>query len=237
MGGADERHGVHEAILVRHALRERVDRGLAVEDGAADGDVCDAGEIVEAEPPRRLVIRWQHQNPDAKGEGISLCTMEIEPSGSAVKLSIRHTMEREGSKLIEKVSGGWPKILANLKSLLETGAVVLDAPYPSSSARITSSDAVRRQIVVEASPARAFAAFTEQLDAWWPRTHKIGKAPMKRAVMETKAGGRWFEIDDDGSECNWGKVLAWEPPRRLVLAWQINGRWQYDANLVTEVVV
>jgi uncharacterized protein YndB with AHSA1/START domain len=102
------------------------------------GYVCDAGEIVEAEPLRRLVIRWQHQAADAKDEGFSICTMEIEPSGSAVKLSIRHTMERQGSKLIEKVSGGWPKVLANLKSLLEMGSVALTAPYPTSSAGIPS---------------------------------------------------------------------------------------------------
>jgi uncharacterized protein YndB with AHSA1/START domain len=97
-----------------------------------DGHVSDAGEIIEAEPPRRLVIRWQHQNkPELKAEGESRCTMELEPSGSAVKLSITHTIEREPSKLIEAVSGGWPKVLSNLKSLLETGSAVLLDPYPN----------------------------------------------------------------------------------------------------------
>ncbi len=107
------------------------------------GYVSDVGEIVEAEPNKRLVIRWEHQYVDAKHEGFSLCTMEIEPSGSALKLSIRHAMEREGSKLIEKVSGGWPKVLANLKSLLETGSVALTEPYPKSSSG-TSSDGPTR---------------------------------------------------------------------------------------------
>ena len=89
-----------------------------------DGQILDSGEILEAEPPRRLVIRWQHQNkPELKAEGESLCTMELEASGTAVKLSITHTIEREPSKLIAAVSGGWPKILSNLKSLLETGEV------------------------------------------------------------------------------------------------------------------
>ncbi len=93
---------------------------------SGEGKVFDAGEIVEAAPPRRLVIRWQHQNrPELRAEGNSLCTMELEPSGSAVKLSITHTIEREGSKLIEAVSGGWPKILSNLKSLLETGSIAM----------------------------------------------------------------------------------------------------------------
>ena len=91
-----------------------------------DGSISDAGEIVAAEPPRRLVIRWQHQlRPELKAEGESLCTMELEPSGTAVKLSITHTIEREPSKLIGAVSGGWPMIISNLKSLLETGSIAL----------------------------------------------------------------------------------------------------------------
>jgi uncharacterized protein YndB with AHSA1/START domain len=98
---------------------------------SGDGRIFDAGEIVEAEPPRRLVIHWQHQNrPELKAEGESRCTMELEPIGNAVKLSITHTIGREPSKLIEAVSGGWPKILSNLKSLLETGATALQDPYP-----------------------------------------------------------------------------------------------------------
>jgi uncharacterized protein YndB with AHSA1/START domain len=101
-----------------------------------EGQTFDAGEIVEAEPPRRLVIRWQHQHkPELKTEGASLCTIELEPSGPAVKLSISHTIERDPSKLIAAVSGGWPKILANLKSLLETGSAVLQEPYASANRR------------------------------------------------------------------------------------------------------
>jgi uncharacterized protein YndB with AHSA1/START domain len=98
-----------------------------------DGTVTDAGKIVEVEPPRRLVIRWQHQNrPELKAEGESLCTMELEPIGPAVKLSITHTIECEPSKFIEAVSGGWPKVISNLKSLLETGSIALQDPYPGS---------------------------------------------------------------------------------------------------------
>jgi uncharacterized protein YndB with AHSA1/START domain len=100
-----------------------------------DGRISDAGEIVEAEPPRRLVIRWRNEfKPELKAEGESICTMELEPSGPAVKLSIMHTIERESSKLIEAVSGGWPKVISNLKSLLETGAIVLAVPYPAETA-------------------------------------------------------------------------------------------------------
>jgi uncharacterized protein YndB with AHSA1/START domain len=94
---------------------------------SSDGCVTDAGEIVEAKPPTRLVIRWRHRkNPDLTAEGDSLCTMELEPDGAAVKLSITHTIERKPSKLITAVSGGWPKIVSNLKSLLETGSIVLN---------------------------------------------------------------------------------------------------------------
>jgi uncharacterized protein YndB with AHSA1/START domain len=103
---------------------------------SGDGQIFDAGEIVAAEPPRRLVIRWRHQNkPELKAEGDSLCTMELERNGGAVKLSITHTIEREASKLVEAVSGGWPKVISNLKSLLETGAVALQEAYPAAEAR------------------------------------------------------------------------------------------------------
>jgi len=72
------------------------------------------------------VIRWRHQNkPELKAEGDSRCTLELEPIGTTVKLSITHTIEREPSQFIEAVSGGWPKIISNLKSLLETGSIVV----------------------------------------------------------------------------------------------------------------
>ena len=96
------------------------------------GEVWDAGEIVEAVPLQRLVIRWEHQmRPELKAEGPSLCTIELVPDGHAVKLTITHSVEREGSKLVEAVSGGWPKILSNLKSLLETGAIAFEEPARS----------------------------------------------------------------------------------------------------------
>jgi uncharacterized protein YndB with AHSA1/START domain len=102
----------------------------------ADGRISDTGEIVEARPQQRLVIRWRHQHkPELKAEGESQCVMELEASGTAVKLSITHTIEREPSKFIEAVSGGWPKIISNLKSLLETGSTVLHDPYPVESIR------------------------------------------------------------------------------------------------------
>ena len=102
---------------------------------SGDGDVWDSGAIVEADPPRRMVIRWHHQmKPELKAEGPSLCTMELEPEAGAVKLTVTHTIEREASKVINAVSGGWPKVLSNLKSLLESGSIALKEPYPAEKA-------------------------------------------------------------------------------------------------------
>ena len=95
----------------------------------------------------------------------------------------------------------------------------------------TTETPVRQSITVEAPIERAFTFFTDHLDSWWPRDYKIGATDMKTAVLEGKEGGRWYEQDVDGSECDWGRVLAWEPPTRLVLSWQISTSWQYEPEL------
>jgi uncharacterized protein YndB with AHSA1/START domain len=90
----------------------------------ADGTVGDTGSVVEVEPEKRLVLRWRNEfKPELKAEGYSTCTMELEPKGEAVKLTVTHTIDRENAKIIHAVSGGWPQVLSNLKSLLETGAI------------------------------------------------------------------------------------------------------------------
>jgi uncharacterized protein YndB with AHSA1/START domain len=95
-----------------------------------DGRVADAGEIVACEPNRKLAIRWRNEfRPELKEEGWSLCTMDIELVEGVVKLTVTHAIERANSKFIEAVSGGWPQILSNLKSLLETGSVILGPKY------------------------------------------------------------------------------------------------------------
>ncbi len=87
-----------------------------------DGRVADAGEILEIEPQRRLVLTWRHElKPDIREEGYSRLTYELEPQGTSVKLTVIHEIERADSKLIQAVSGGWPLIISSLKSLLETG--------------------------------------------------------------------------------------------------------------------
>lgn len=98
---------------------------------------------------------------------------------------------------------------------------------------------IRKSVHVKVAPARAFEVFTAGATGWWLKSHSISttKSPIKDVVIEPRAGGRWFERGEDGTECPWGKVLAWEPPSRLVLGWQIDPDFKYDPALLTEVEV
>jgi len=96
---------------------------------------------------------------------------------------------------------------------------------------------VKKQIVVETSQQRAFRVFTDGIDRWWPRAHHIGASPLERMIVEPWPGGRWYTICQDGSQVEVGKVVAWQPPARLVLAWQITASWQYDPSFSTEIEV
>ena len=90
---------------------------------------------------------------------------------------------------------------------------------------------VTKELTVKTTPARAFAVFTDGIDRWWPREHHIGTAPLTEAVIEGRAGGRCYSTQADGTECDWGQILAWDPPHRFVLAWQINPEWKYEPDL------
>lgn len=96
---------------------------------------------------------------------------------------------------------------------------------------------VRRSVTVEVPVERAFQVFTANFGRWWPAAYSIGATALKTAVIEPRVGGRWYEIGDDGQECLWGEVLAWEPPSRILLAWRIRADWQFDPDLLTEVEV
>jgi uncharacterized protein YndB with AHSA1/START domain len=94
-----------------------------------DGRVADSGEVLEIEPEKRFVLSWRNEFlPDLHAEGHSRMTCELENLGESVKLTITHEIEMPGSKLIEGVSNGWPRILASLKSLLETGEPLEETP-------------------------------------------------------------------------------------------------------------
>ena len=103
--------------------------------------------------------------------------------------------------------------------------------------RIITPAPVRKSVRVSAPPAHAFEVFTAGLARWWPPSHSIGTSPIKEAVIEPRAGGRWFERGQDGSECDVGKVLVWEPPNRLVLGWQLSPQFKYDPKVTSEVEV
>jgi uncharacterized protein YndB with AHSA1/START domain len=99
-------------------------------------------------------------------------------------------------------------------------------------------NSVRKVMSVKAPVETAWRVFTESMGTWWPLAKfKIGKANAVDALIEPRVGGRWYEQGEDGSTCQWGSVLAWEPPSRLVLSWDINADWQYDPDLKTELEV
>lgn len=96
---------------------------------------------------------------------------------------------------------------------------------------------VHKEITVDVMPERAFEVFTDEVDTWWIRDHHAGPGELERVVIEPREGGRCYNREVGGNEVEWGKVLAWEPPGRLVLGWQLTAQWQYDAGFVTEVEV
>lgn len=118
----------------------------------------------------------------------------------------------------------WTRALALYKQAVEqqekgeTDAMAPEVPE----IRVTKS------IVVEAPRVQAFEFFIRQ-EAWWPaRTHHLAEPPGETVILEPFVGGRWFERWHDGRECDWGMVLVWEPPRRIVVTWQIGPGWLYE---------
>lgn len=101
---------------------------------------------------------------------------------------------------------------------------------PAVAREAADETSVRLSMVVKAPIERAFSVFTERIVSWWPREHHIGTVEMAVAIVEPRTGGRWYELGVDGSECNWGVVLAWDPPRHLALSWHLDGDFRYDAD-------
>lgn len=94
-----------------------------------------------------------------------------------------------------------------------------------------TATAVTRTLRVAVPIDRAFRVFTEKMHTWWPASHHIGKVPFAEIVVEPHAGGRWFERGNGGEECDWGKVLVWEPPKRVVFSWNLQTDWQYSPDM------
>jgi uncharacterized protein YndB with AHSA1/START domain len=96
---------------------------------------------------------------------------------------------------------------------------------------------IRKEIVVQASQAKAFELFTSRMTQWWFPGNGIGASPFKDIVLQPRKCGRWFERAEDGTETNWGDVLEWEPPVRILLAWRIDGTWKFDPRLDTTLEI
>jgi hypothetical protein len=90
---------------------------------------------------------------------------------------------------------------------------------------------VRKTVTVKADVPHAFAVFTSGIDTWWPRSHHIGSAPLETAVIEPRLGGRCYGRSVDGTECDWGRILVWDPPGRFVFSWQITPEWKYQPDV------
>lgn len=96
---------------------------------------------------------------------------------------------------------------------------------------------VVKAVDVKCAPPRAFELFTQRMAAWWPANHHTGAAPFESVVIEPQVGGRWYERDATGAETQWGRVLEWTPPRRVLLAWQLDPDFKFDPDFVTEVEI
>jgi uncharacterized protein YndB with AHSA1/START domain len=96
---------------------------------------------------------------------------------------------------------------------------------------------VRKSVRVSTTPEHAFEVFTQGISHWWPTQNTVGKAPMAKAVLEPRLGGRWYELSQDGSEAQVGVVLVWEPPARFVVGWRLNSRWQPDVEMESIVEI
>jgi uncharacterized protein YndB with AHSA1/START domain len=96
---------------------------------------------------------------------------------------------------------------------------------------------VRKSIRVNAPQARAFDVFTLKIGTWWPPSHSLLKSPCKATFIEPRVGGRWYQVGEDGSECDNGKVLVWQPPSKVVLSWGINSKFVLDDTVESEVEV
>ncbi|GAA0314529.1 SRPBCC family protein [Sphingomonas oligophenolica] len=94
-----------------------------------------------------------------------------------------------------------------------------------------------QSVTVSLPPQRAFDIFATRMGRWWKPGMTIGAQPHADIVIEPAPGGRWFERDADGAETEWGKVIAWDPPERLLLAWQLDATFSYDPDFETEVEV
>ena len=97
--------------------------------------------------------------------------------------------------------------------------------------QLLEQSVVRKNVRVQASVERAFSVFVERMETWWPAHHHIGAQPFQSIFIEPRAGGRWYERDAQGNQCDWGTVLAWNPPHTVILSWHLGCDWKFDPDL------
>jgi hypothetical protein len=90
---------------------------------------------------------------------------------------------------------------------------------------------VRKSVRVQVPAEKAFSIFVEQMETWWPPTHHIAPQPFQTIFVEPRAGGRWYERDAQGNECDWGHVLGWDPPAGVTLSWHLGPDWKFNPDL------
>jgi uncharacterized protein YndB with AHSA1/START domain len=95
---------------------------------------------------------------------------------------------------------------------------------------MTDRTAVSTMIVVDAPLERAFRVFTDDMGSWWPPEHHLIGAPLASMVFEPKVGGDVYDVGEDGSRCRWARVLAYDPPSRVVFSWDVSVQWQVETD-------
>jgi DNA-binding transcriptional ArsR family regulator/uncharacterized protein YndB with AHSA1/START domain len=125
---------------------------------------------------------------------------------------------------VDEVRGWLDTLWTPALDAFKAAAEELEEPPMTSS----TQTAFRSTMTVAAPIERAFHVFTAGFDSWWPHAHHVGSGEIAEVVMEGGVGGRWFERGADGSETDWGRVLEWDPPVHISLAWHLSADWTYD---------
>jgi DNA-binding transcriptional ArsR family regulator/uncharacterized protein YndB with AHSA1/START domain len=196
----------------------------------------EAGLATLGEPTRRRIVERLARGPLSVQEiadrlpvgrpAVSMHLRALKAAGLVVD-------RRMGTRRLYQLN---PEALAALRDYLDwywaqalaTYKQAVEQQEEGGTAAVAPELRVTKSIVVEVPRVRAFEFFIRQ-EAWWPvRTHHLAEPPGETVILEPFVGGRWFERRHDGRECDWGTVLVWEPPRRIVVTWQIGLGWVYE---------
>lgn len=195
-----------------------------------------------ADPTRRAIFERVTLQPSAVGDlahGLPVSRPAVSQHLRALKQAGLVSQTQAGTRRIYRLD---PRGIAAMRDWLDAHwAAALDA-FKDFAVETADQETPEMSIApivhtiqVKAAPDRAFDLFAAHMGHWWPKGGAIGKNPHVAVLVEPRAGGRWLERDAEGNETPWGKVLAWEPPSRLLLGWQVNCDWGYDPDLLTEV--